>query len=158
MQNIAKNIDTRRPNEQIELSDNSMSIDGANYDSESDYGDFRPYRRGSSGLFNFPNFTTFNINKEVLISDSKCGYIYAILVFLIVLLVTLNYYKIIVHPEIRVTGFLEGKTYSEINGNIKLWEVRDTLVPGYPTQIFVPTTIRITPNQQQSKCLSPTTF
>lgn len=56
-----------------------------------------------------------------------------------------------------MSGYLEGRVYSVNGESTKIWEVRDTLIPGYPVeQVFVPTILRITTNQKQGKCHSPT--
>ena len=103
------------------------------------------------------HFKTFNITQEGKINDSKCGYIYYLLVAIIIVVTIFAYFNELTVPEVYITGYLEGKTYSYYNSNLKLWEVKDTLIPGYPKeQVFVPTVIRATMNQKQSVCESPT--
>lgn len=58
----------------------------------------------------------------------------------------------------RVTAYLEGRVYStEEDGNIRIWEIRDELLPAYPyEQVFIPTVIREVSGQTQSSCIDPT--
>ena len=92
-----------------------------------------------------------------MISQSRFGYLFYLLIAVLIFLIVITYHKEIKHKETRASGYLEGKTYS-VNGEItRVWEVKDTLIPGYPTgQVFIPTVLRITENQKQGKCASPT--
>lgn len=68
-----------------------------------------------------------------------------------VALIVLTYYRESTEPETRVTGYLEGRTYStNSDGSLRAWEIRDTLIDGYPfEQIFIPTVVRMVENQAQ---------
>lgn len=97
------------------------------------------------------------MNQEAKIDDWKWGYLFYFAFIGIAILSIFAYYNELTVPEAYVTGYLEGKTYSYYNDNLKLWEVKDTLIPGYPReQVFVPTVIRITMNQKQDVWESPT--
>lgn len=100
---------------------------------------------------------TFHFVQESVITQVRFGFCFYVLVATIIFVVVKTIHKGVVEPETRIIGYLEGTTYSTNNDKTKIWEVKDTLIPGYPVeQVFVPTIIRITPNQKQEKCESPT--
>jgi hypothetical protein len=98
------------------------------------------------------HFSTFNIYQEAIIEPSIIGFIYYFIVIGLIALIVLTYYHEMTEPETYVSGFLEGRVYSGTGENIRIWEVADTLIPGYPEeQVFVPTIIRETAGQRQAR-------
>jgi hypothetical protein len=88
-----------------------------------------------------------------VITQTRYGLLFLFLFGGIVALIVLTYYRESTEPETRVSGYLEGRTYSNnTDGSIRLWEIRDTLIDGYPyEQVFVPTIVRVVENQAQGK-------
>ncbi|CAI2364044.1 unnamed protein product [Moneuplotes crassus] len=96
----------------------------------------------------------FRMEKEAIVSQTRYGLLFYFLTAAILAAMILTYYREPTEPETRVTGFLEGRVYSENDdGSIRLWDIRDTQVPSYAyQQIFVPTVVRVVENQSQGRC------
>jgi len=102
-------------------------------------------------------FTTFSVVQQAIVEQSLIGYLYFLLCAGLVVLFIFAYYTVMQQPETRVSGYLEGRTYSVVGDDTRIWEIADASISGYPEeQVFVPTIIRITENQRQGRCLSPT--
>lgn len=96
----------------------------------------------------------FRMEKEAIVSHTRYGLLFYFLTAAILAVMILTYYREPTEPETRVTGFLEGRVYSENDdGSIRLWDIRDTQVPSYAyQQVFVPTVVRVVENQSQGRC------
>lgn len=95
-------------------------------------------------------FRYFNIVQERVILDLRLGILWHLGLYIIVAINYFLFFTELERPETRVTGFVEGDTYSVSEGSARLWTVEDLQLPGYYNQqIFVPTVVRITQNQQQ---------